>query len=149
MTLVVCVCSASTVMTANGSGSRKTSLLERPSAATTDDGCKRSSSGSWTEGNVTRYPNFSAPFVKSLRGWFDADEETVADSQVVTRRHWGGVVKIRWCLLKGTLSCLSTSTVPPFVFRWTTGKGYGRLTVATRDERQGGGMIMKSSEGCT
>ena len=35
MTLVVCVCSASTVMTAKGSGSRKTSRFERPSAATT------------------------------------------------------------------------------------------------------------------
>jgi hypothetical protein len=35
MTLVVCVCSASTVMTAKGSGRRKTSRLESPSAATT------------------------------------------------------------------------------------------------------------------
>ena len=35
MTLVVCVCSASTVMTANGSGSLNTSRLARPSAATT------------------------------------------------------------------------------------------------------------------
>lgn len=36
MTLVVCVCSASTVMTAKGSGSLKTSRLDRPSAATTE-----------------------------------------------------------------------------------------------------------------
>lgn len=35
ITLVVCVCSASTVMTAKGSGKRKTSRFERPSAATT------------------------------------------------------------------------------------------------------------------
>ena len=35
MTLVVCVCSASTVMTAKGSGSRKTSRFDNPSAATT------------------------------------------------------------------------------------------------------------------
>ena len=35
MTLVVWVCSASTVMTAKGSGRRKTSRFERPSAATT------------------------------------------------------------------------------------------------------------------
>lgn len=35
ITLVVCVCSASTVITAKGSGSLKTSRLERPSAATT------------------------------------------------------------------------------------------------------------------
>jgi hypothetical protein len=35
MTLDVWVCSASTVMTANGSGRRKTSRLDRPSAATT------------------------------------------------------------------------------------------------------------------
>lgn len=36
MTLVVCVCSASTVITAKGSGRRKTSRLDRPSAATTE-----------------------------------------------------------------------------------------------------------------
>ena len=36
ITLVVCVCSASTVMTAKGSGKRKTSRFERPSAATTN-----------------------------------------------------------------------------------------------------------------
>ena len=36
MTLVVWVCSVSTVITANGSGRRKTSRLARPSAATTD-----------------------------------------------------------------------------------------------------------------
>ena len=35
MTLVVCVCSASTVMTAKGSGRRKTSRFDKPSAATT------------------------------------------------------------------------------------------------------------------
>lgn len=35
ITLVVWVCSASTVMTAKGSGSRKTSRLDKPSAATT------------------------------------------------------------------------------------------------------------------
>lgn len=35
MTLVVCVCSASTVITAKGSGNLKTSRLDRPSAATT------------------------------------------------------------------------------------------------------------------
>ena len=35
MTLLVWVCSASTVMTAKGSGRRKTSRLDRPSAATT------------------------------------------------------------------------------------------------------------------
>lgn len=35
MTLVVCVCSASTVMTAKGSGRRKTSRFDNPSAATT------------------------------------------------------------------------------------------------------------------
>ena len=35
MTLVVFVCSPSTVITANGSGSRKTSRLDKPSAATT------------------------------------------------------------------------------------------------------------------
>lgn len=35
MTLVVWVCSVSTVITANGSGRRKTSRLARPSAATT------------------------------------------------------------------------------------------------------------------
>ncbi len=35
MTLVVFVCSASTVMTAKGSGSLKTSRFDRPSAATT------------------------------------------------------------------------------------------------------------------
>lgn len=38
MTLLVWVCSASTVMTANGSGRRKTSRLDRPSAATTRKG---------------------------------------------------------------------------------------------------------------
>lgn len=36
MTLVVIVCSASTVITANGSGSLNTSRFERPSAATTE-----------------------------------------------------------------------------------------------------------------
>ena len=35
MTLVVWVCSASTVMTAKGSGRRNTSRFDRPSAATT------------------------------------------------------------------------------------------------------------------
>ena len=35
MTLVVWVCSASTVITANGSGNLKTSRFDRPSAATT------------------------------------------------------------------------------------------------------------------
>jgi hypothetical protein len=35
ITLVVCVCSVSTVITAKGSGSLKTSRLARPSAATT------------------------------------------------------------------------------------------------------------------
>lgn len=35
ITLVVCVCSASTVRTANGSGSLNTSRFDRPSAATT------------------------------------------------------------------------------------------------------------------
>src|SRR3954447_12728758 len=38
MTLVVCVCSPSTVMTANGSGRRKTSRFASESAATTG-GC--------------------------------------------------------------------------------------------------------------
>jgi hypothetical protein len=42
MTLLVWVCSASTVMTANGSGRRKTSRLDRPSAATTTEGDVRS-----------------------------------------------------------------------------------------------------------
>ena len=37
MTLVVIVCSASTVITANGSGSLNTSRFDKPSAATTVD----------------------------------------------------------------------------------------------------------------
>lgn len=41
MALVVCVCSPSTVMTAKGSGRRKTSRLERPSAATTEESLSR------------------------------------------------------------------------------------------------------------
>lgn len=39
MTLVVCVCSASTVRTAKGSGSLNTSRFDSPSAATTGFKC--------------------------------------------------------------------------------------------------------------
>ena len=53
MTLDVWVCSASTVMTANGSGRRKTSRLDRPSAATTMKGYVRNTAsrvkaGDWS-----------------------------------------------------------------------------------------------------
>lgn len=51
MTLVECVCSVSTVTTANGSGSRKTSRLTKPSAATTEE---RSRVGQCMQMNETK-----------------------------------------------------------------------------------------------
>jgi hypothetical protein len=58
MTDVVWVCSASTVMTANGSGSLNTSRLKRPSAATTTDCFSSSARACWIWWrHSTCYPN--------------------------------------------------------------------------------------------
>jgi hypothetical protein len=66
ITLVVCVCSESTVITANGSGRRKTSRLAKPSAATTLYVSFFENTEMWKV-QLTRDLNFPPGWIKSAR----------------------------------------------------------------------------------